>query len=467
MNLELLQTKLKEIGIPVEYFIEKAHRVYLVGGAIRDALLGREIIDFDFAVEGSGLEYAKSFAHKLGATFVPLKLDEGRVVYKKRWILDFSGLGTNGIEEDLTKRDFTINAMAIELGDLIEKRWRLIDPMYGLKDLKSKRIRMTTRESVIQDPLRILRAFRFASQLDFRIEEETRRTLRIHKKLLSRVAAERISYELFLILQVDTSWGCLNEMGELSILFVLLPELKKMDKLLPEIKLWAHSIHSLKELEEILLDPGRTFAELEPYLKLYFGWKKRKPLLKLATLFHDIGKPSTISSDDDGKIHFYGHDTLGETLLVPILKDRLRLSRREIGTVTHLVKYHMRPHLLGREEEPTPRAMRRFFIDLGEEWVGVLLLAYADALATENGDVSKLKRLISRLVRFKEEEEKKGEVERLINGHDLIEEFKLQPGPIFRKILERVEEEQLDGRITTREEALEFVRKMLKERGEG
>lgn len=462
MKLDPLRAKLEATGLSLEFFVKGNIQVYMVGGCIRDALLGREIVDLDFAVEGSGLEYARSFSEQLGATFVPLKLDEGRVVYKKNWVFDFSGLGTNGITDDLQKRDFTINAMAIELNHVLQGKWRLIDPTSGLKDLQSKKIRMTARESLIQDPLRILRAFRFASQLDFEIDIETRRALKNHSELLTKVAAERISYEFFLILQGESSWRYVKEMSESTVLMVLLPELKEMDKL-PELELLDHSICSLKELEEILVGKRKIFDELEPRLGSYFEYEKRRPLLKLATLLHDIGKPYTFSTDEKGGIHFYGHDTLSEKLLVPILKDRLRMSRREVITVTRLVRYHMRPHLLGREKELTPRAMRRFFSDLGEEWVGVLLLAFADALATENGDVAKLERLISQLIRFRAQEEVKGRAEKLISGNDLIEELQLEPGPIFRKILERVKEEQLEGNITTREEALELVRKMLGE----
>ncbi len=464
MELEKLTTRLEEAELPTRFLREKKHEIYLVGGCIRDTLLGRETIDFDFAVEGSGLEYAKLFAESLNATFVPLKLDEGRVVYRRRLVFDFSGLGTNKIEEDLRKRDFTINAIAARLEDILQRKWRLIDPTSGVKDLQSKKIRMVSQNSLPDDPLRILRAFRFASQLDFEIDGKTLKAAKANSHLLTRVAGERISCEIFLILQTESSWSYVKKMSDSNILLVLFPELRQMDKLLPRIELLEHSIFCLKELEGILAGERKVgFDKMELQVRSYFEWKRKKPLLKLATLFHDIGKPDTFSADKEGKIHFYGHDLLGEKLLVPILKERLRMSKRETTTITHLVRYHMRPHLLGREKELTQRAMRRFFADLQEEWVGVLLLAVADALATENGDVSKLKRLILQLVRFREEQEEKGKIQRLISGDDLIRELHLEPGPEFREILERVEEEQLEGRISTREEALELLRKMLGE----
>jgi poly(A) polymerase len=466
MDLGILRAKLEEIGLPFELFGNGGSRVYLVGGCIRDAILKREITDFDFAVEGSGVEYARLFSEKLGATFVPLKLDEGRVVYRKTWTFDFSGLGGHEIEKDLWERDFTINAMAIELWHLLRGEWRLMDPTSGAKDLRSKRIRMTSEQSMVEDPLRILRTFRFASQLDFAIDVDTRKAVRRHKRLLTVVAGERIWHELSLILQTGRSWRWVEEMGESGVLSVLLPEFDAM-RTYPELDLMHHSILSLKELEAILSGERITvFGGMERELRRYFNWRQRKPLLKLATLLHDIGKPPTFSADEKGGIHFYGHDTLGQELLSPILKERLRMSRREIDTITRLVRYHMRPHLLGREMELTQRAMRRFFTDLGEEWLGVILLAFADALATGNGGVSQLEHLTSQLVSFRKKEEKKGKVERLIGGTDLIDELHLQPGPLFRHILERVEEEQLEGAIRSREEALDLVRKILEEGGQ-
>jgi len=463
MDLGRLRVKLEEVGVPFELFGNKRSRVYLVGGCIRDAILGREITDFDFAVEGSGMKYAQLFSEKLDATFVPLKLDEGRVVYRKTWTFDFSGLGGHDIEKNLWKRDFTINAMAIELWDLLQGEWRLTDPTSGLKDLRSKRIRMTGEQSLVEDPVRILRTYRFASQLDFTIDVETLRAVSRHKRLLTGVAGERICHEVFLILHTGKSWRWVEEMAESGVLFALLPELDVM-KTCAELDLLHHSILSLKELEAILSGERKTvFGALESELRRYFSWKARKPLLKLATLLHDIGKPGTFSADERGGIHFYGHDTLGQELLSAILKERLRMSKREIETITRSVRYHMRPHLLGREKELTQRAMRRFFTDLGEEWLGVLLLAFADALATENGGVSQLEDLTSRLVNFRREVERKAKVERLIRGTDLIDELHLQPGPLFRRILERVEEEQLEGTIRSREEAMELVRKILEE----
>jgi len=360
MGLERLREELQRTGIPVEHLAPEKKRVYLVGGCIRDALLGRHIVDFDFVVEDSGINYAEDLARKVGGRFVPLKLDEGRVVYKRSLVLDFSGLGTRKIEDDLRDRDFTINAMAVELQDLLHARWRILDPCSGMEDLSSKVIRTVAEDSLVKDPVRLLRAFRFASELDFVIEGNTMNALKLHRDLIRGVAGERISYELKLILQSDASWKQVDEMGEVSLLVTLFPELREMDTLLPEIELLTHSIASLRELEGLLSGTRESIDRLKPWSASYFHWKHRKPLLKLATLLHDIGKPNTLSSDKKGRVHFYGHDMLGEKLLHPILKERLRLSNAEVEAITRLVRYHMRPHLLGREEELTPRAMRRF-----------------------------------------------------------------------------------------------------------
>ncbi len=344
----------------------------------------------------------------------------------------------------------------------------MIDPTGGLSDLDAKMIRMSSAQSLVEDPLRILRAFRFASQLDFRIDPETRRAIEEYRESLESVAAERVANELLLLLGADGSWRSIKGMADSRILQSVFPVLQEMDELLPGIRLLEHSIISLRELERIVEGRGESvFDRLKPELEEYFESERKKPLLKLAALLHDIGKPRTLSrTAEDGGVHFYGHDTVGEELLRGFLKDRLRMSKRDVNIVACLVRHHMRPHLLAGEPDLTERAIRRFLRDLGEEWLGVLLLAVVDALATDNGDTVKLQDLVTEVTRFRAEEAKKRHLERLITGDDLIEEFNLTPGPPFKEILDEIEEEQAEGRIRTREEALDFVREMLRRREE-
>jgi poly(A) polymerase len=343
----------------------------------------------------------------------------------------------------------------------------MIDPTGGLSDLDSKTIRMTNPRSFLEDPLRILRAFRLCAQLEFEIELETRRTIEGCSRSLENIAAERVASELMILLETDGSWRAIEQMARLGVLQAIFAELEEMDDLPAHIRLIDHSIGSLRNLEEVLEGGGGgVFESIEPWLEEYFESERKKALLKLAVLLHDVGKPRTFTSSENGSVHFYGHDTVGEELLGEVLKGRLRMSRRDVATVRSLVRHHMRPHLLAGEPETTGRAIRRFLRDLGEEWPGVLLLAFVDALATDNGDTARLQRFVTQVAQFKLEEETTGSVERLITGDDLIEEFKMSPGPSFKEILARVAEEQAEGKIRTRGEALDFVREML-EGGEG
>ena len=171
-----------------------------------------------------------------------------------------------------------------------------------------------------------------------------------------------------------------------------------------------------------------------------------------------------IRDSSEGVTHFYGHERIGVAKANSMAKERLRLSKRETKTLTALIASHMRPHLLSREEQLTPRAMRRFWRDSEEEGIGILLLAYADALASREREGTGLERTTSELLSFHLEEKRKPKPERLITGDDLIEELRLKPSPLFKAILKEVEERQLEGEVKTKDEALSLARKLSSEK---
>ncbi len=436
-------------------------RLWLVGGSIRDAILNREILDFDFAVDGNVKKIAKNFASSAKTSYIVLhsEFDECRVVYKKKYVFDFATFRGENIEQDLIRRDFTINSLALRLKDIKDGNFNLIDPKSGLDDLSSGMIRVVDGNSFKDDPLRILRAFRFSSQLDFKIDKSTLTLASQNAESLSKVSKERIMYELFLILENKQSWRYIEEMAELGIFFTIFKDAERLKQTYPELDLWEHSLSTLKELEGLLLNDAfmKKFGlDVGEYLD-----GKKIQTLKLGALFHDIAKPWTLSEDEEGTLHFYGHDLLGVKMVRSIFKD-MKLSNREIDAIALLVRHHMRPHLLAREEDLSTRAMRRFLRDIEGEAVGSLLIAYADVVATNNGDVDPLEKLLEKFVKFKREEEKRKEFKRLIDGNDLIENLHLIPGTIFKTILSTVEEEQLEGKIHTKQQALELARKIVK-----
>ena len=455
--MEILKAKLESF-IPM---LMKAQEIWIVGGAIRDVLLGLPVKDFDFVIKDQASEFARWFANKIKGTFVLLdaKNDEARVVYKsyksqvtshkKEYMTHDSRLTTHNlcfdfthmesIEEDLARRDFRINAIACKLPE-----FQIFDPFYGRKDIESKRISMISLSPIIEDPLRILRGFRFQATLGFKITPNTLCALSNNKDLLSKVAGERIKEELFTLLSSQHSYWTLRQMARIGVLQVIIPETIAMEKVpqgKPGGNLLYHSLLTVKKIEDSRL----TIHD------------SRLTILKLAGLLHDIGKPYCYS-EENGKVHFYGHEKKGVELLSRI-RERLRLSNNEFRIIRTLIQYHMRPHLLARERNLTEHAIFRLVRDVKELTPDIFLLAYADALASGPRGEKRLLALAKRGIKMWEEF-KQPKFKRLITGNDLIK-LGLKPGPRFKEILQAVEEAQISGELRTFKEALRFVKRNL------
>lgn len=421
-------------------------KLYLVGGTIRDFLLGRPTMDYDFSVSGSGVTFARALAKKIGAAFVLLSPadDEARVV-KDEVIYDFIGFGKKDIEADLQRRDFTVNAMGYELETGV-----FLDLCGGRQDLAKKVIRPVTDRSLSADPLRVLRGFRFALELGFDLHRDFFKLSR--DVSLKKIAAERIGYELIRIAACRDSYGMIKKMNDLGIFLQVFPEAKKI---IEDPFLWGHSLETYKSMEEVM--DHSFFRSLVPEYENYFKVEKRGPLLKLAALFHDVAKPDTFLLKE-GEVHFYGHDSKGAKIVETLGYKRLKLSRPEVSMLKKLVKEHMRPHLLATSQELTDRALRRFIRDLGEDFFGCMMIAWADGYAT-GGKTRHLEEAFRKMIDIKRRDDAKPKVERLVNGYDLIA-LGINPGPIFKPILQELLDRQLEGKITTKEEGLRVAKEM-------
>jgi poly(A) polymerase len=430
-------------GIKILSQIFKDEDFYLVGGTIRDILLDKEPIDFDFAVKGKGIEVAKIFEKEIKGKFILLSAedDEARVVAYKT-TFDFKGFDKKTIIDDLAERDFTINAIAFSL-----KEKKIIDPFRGFKDLKNKKLRLTNDSVLAKDPLRILRAIRFACQLGFKIDKKI---FDIAQNIsLINVAKERINYELFQILAADNTYPYIKKLYHLGILFQIFP----LD-IFKEKELAEHSLKTYKKIEEIITNK-EFFGQFEKEWDEYFSLAHSKEILKLAGLFHDGGKPLTKKESENGEVHFYCHEAVGAKIVKNLLKN-LRFPNDDIRRLTKLISSHMRLHLLASAPILTDRAIRRYFRDLESEAFGLMILTYADGYATA-GYTKHLERAIKRMIELKRKEEAEKKRVRLINGYDLIN-LGLKPGPIFKKILQEVEDLYLEGKVKNREEALNYVK---------
>ncbi|HEY93239.1 MAG TPA: CCA tRNA nucleotidyltransferase [Dehalococcoidia bacterium] len=469
---------------------EQGIKSYLVGGFVRDVLLRRDTVDIDIAVAEDALEVAPRIATAFGGRYV--LLDEvnrvGRVILasegatKDEWQIDFTTLeGT--IEQDLAQRDFTIDAMAVNLGELEEDNtaMQLIDPFDGWGDLHRGVIRTVLPNAFKSDAGRLLRAVRLAAELGFSIDTKTETLIQRHCHLIASVAGERIRDELLRLLAIPQR-KLLPYLDELGLLTAIIPELNQLKGVKqPKEHFWdvfEHSIRTVVAVDFLLNEGEWEYASEEvlgavPWsatLAHHFDQEvssgsNRRSLIKLAALLHDIAKPQAKAIDEGGRMRFLGHAREGADIATNIM-ERLRFSGKEVRLVETMVRYHLRPGQMSHDELPSPRAIYRYFRDTGEAGIDVLFLSLADHLATRGP------RLI--LVRWQEHAQMVEYVlaqrflegglvvpPKLIDGHDLINVFGMRPGPKVGQLLEAVREAQAVGELTTRQEALTYVREKL------
>ena len=474
--------------------------IYLVGGAVRDTLLGSESHDLDFAVPTDGIKIARHVANKLKGAFYPLdnERDTGRVVLIRdntlRTILDFATYRGPDIEADLRDRDFTINAIAYNL-----QTEGILDPLNGAHDVRAKLVRACAADSMKNDPVRVLRAIRLAAGLGFKIDAETRQSMRQAAGRLGSVSPERLRDELFRILEGPLPGTALRALEMLGVLPQILPELpalKGVEQPTPHVHdAWAHTLSVLNQLEELLaaLAPGydaeSTGDLFTGLLVLRLGRYREqfaahfaeqlnsdrsiRALLFFAALYHDVAKPVTQATGDDGRIRFWDHDVQGTELAAKRAK-ALHLSKDENQRLQLIIRNHMRVlfhtnRLESEKKTPSRKAIYRFFRDTGEAGVDLVLLALADTRATRGHTLSQetwaatldICRIF--LENYWEKPVETVRPPRLLNGNDVMSEFDLEPGPQIGQVLEAVREAQATGRVSTREEALTFARDWLKE----
>ena len=445
---------------------------YLVGGCIRDSLLGRRRGDADIAVKGDGIKSAFLSAREIGGKAFVLDKERGiaRLSLSEDMYIDFTSFDGK-IEEDLSRRDFTINSIALRLKDLKEGRIDLIDPFHGREDIEKRIIRAVSEDVFREDPLRLLRAVRLKGELGFEIEDKTLNLIKRDSGLIKNVAGERIREELLRILKLENSFPLIKLMDEVSILLSLIPELgegKGVSQ--PPEHFWDVYEHSLRTVEaiELILSP-RAEKEFQKYIYKFDGFyeyftPERIALLKIACLLHDVAKPRT-RKVEGGRIRFIGHPALGADMAEEIMR-RMRFSNKEIRAVRKMIENHLRPSQLSNlEEPPTRRAIYRLFRDTEDVGIDTLYLSLADHLSTRgpaleiSGWELHNKRTEYMLkVKFEGE---KAPPPKLIDGYEIMEKFSLKPGPIIGRLLEAVREAQAAGEISTKEEALSLIRKEL------
>jgi putative nucleotidyltransferase with HDIG domain len=460
----------EEIRGSLELANGSGHRIYLVGGYLRDALgshLPSDHVckDFDFAVEGgTGFAFAKHVANSFEGHFVPLdeSNDTARVVMPTGSVLDFSGCVGGTIASDVWRRDFSINALVWDPSHPDE----LIDFVGGLGDLKTKTIRALSESSFSDDPLRLLRAYRFAAHINGTIEPSTLDWIKQHAERIKLVAAERINLELFAILGKNDVASTVKQMADVGLLEYIFPELGPTHKVTANafhhLGLFDHSVETIPQMESRLKElPDWVHESLQKELNAGIS---RLSATKLACILHDVGKPQTWQINEDGRHTFYGHDRLGAEMCETIA-ERMKWSRDVTKFIVKLVKWHLRPGALFHQGPPTERAVRRFYRDIDEELPELIVLAYADFGATRGPDLNdadarqaaenNLRELLNGYQSFKEKSQTRV---KLLDGNAVMALLGIPGGPIIGEILEELAEAQEFNEVTNRSEAEAFVR---------
>jgi poly(A) polymerase len=439
-------------------------RAWLVGGALRDRLLGRATDDLDLAVAGDARGPAKRLANATGGA--PFRLSDAfgawRVVGPQRsWQVDLVPLREGGLSADLAARDLTINALAEPL-----EGGPLVDPHGGARDLAAGVARMVSPGAFLEDPLRVVRLARQAHELSFLIERATLEAARAAAPQLDRTAPERVFAELRRIVSAprpDTGIALLVEVGAAA---AVLPEIEALRGVEQNVfhhrDVYGHTLEVLREAAALDEDPA---AALGPELAAPVAAHLAEPLademtrgaaLRLAALLHDIAKPPTRGLRPDGRVTFIGHDKTGADMARAVLR-RLRASERLVEYVAALTRHHLRLGFLVHERPLSRRTIWRYLTETAPYDVDVTLLTVADRLATRgrNAEPAIAAHLeLSRHMLAESFARRAAPPEPLVRGDDLARALGIAPGPELGALLAQLEEDRFAGEVSTREEAI-------------
>ncbi len=451
--------------------------LYLVGGTVRDLLLGQSPRDLDLVCRNAK-EVASDIARRNNASLVSMEKKPGEPCYRvidracPNAFIDLAEMRGKDIRDDLHQRDFTINAMALEIreGGVFGE---LVDVLQGEEDIRMKTVRMVSDRALVSDPLRIIRAVRHAASLHFAIEEATLREIRNWAGLVTEVSAERVLTELLLILETDRSAGYFRQMDELGILAVLFPEIAPLKTCgqngYHHRDVWEHSLLVMENVERVLADLAGYFGGISSSVaeSLAAGTSS---LVKLAALLHDVGKPATKAVLPDGRITFRRHDSVGAGMAKAVC-ERLRMPNRSRDLVVRMVREHLRPLVLSSFGTKSS-ALVRWFGRMRDDAVPVLVLGMADVMSSL-GPASGAEYRERVITGIKESMHAYFASLRqritsplLITGDDLIA-MGMQPGIALGKIISRLRFAQDRGKINSREEALCAAREMICELPQG
>jgi poly(A) polymerase len=460
-----------EIPLGAVREILAGREAWIVGGAVRDRLLGRATVDLDVSLPDDPRDAARALARAAGGSAFRLSGAFGawRVVGPGHaWHVDLVRLRDGEIGADLAARDFTINAMAEALAG-----GELLDPHGGRADLAARRLRMVGPAALAEDPLRTLRAVRLAVDLDLSIEPPTAAAIGREAPGLDRVAAERVFGELKQIIRSPAVRSALRLMEAHGLTAVVLPELLDLrgiqQNVFHHLDVYDHTLAVLDEVGAIERDPVATgFGEHAGAVAALLGEPladelTRGDAMRLAALLHDAAKPWTRTQRPDGRVGFPGHDREGAELARAVLR-RLRASERLVDHVAGLCLHHLRAGFLVHERPLDRRAVWRYLQATAPVSAEVTIFTVADRLATRGKNaapaIAAHQEVARELLGPAFERRAAGRQAPLVRGDELVRELGVAPGPELGALLAQLEEDRYAGAITTREEALRRAREL-------
>jgi poly(A) polymerase len=442
---------------------------WIVGGSVRDELLGRRVTDYDLAVPGDPKKAARAIANEVGGPVFPLSERFGAWrVMSGGTVIDVAPLQGETIEEDLAKRDFTVNAMAQALGTET-----LLDPLQGRSDLEAGVLRVLGSESYEADPLRPLRLARFVAELGFAPDPETERLTREAAPRVAEASGERIFAELRRIVIADGALAGLDTADRLGLLPAVLPELSELHDVSQSS---YHHLDVYDHTREVLACQIRLEGELEDLFGDLAARLRRvlaEPLadeltrgqaLRFGALLHDIGKPATRGERPDGRITFMAHDRVGEEMVRSACR-RLRTSERLSRFIEGLTRHHLVLGFLVHERPLSRRDVYRYLKRTEPVEVEVTLLTCADRLATrgKNSDpaIAAHLELARELMADALDWREHGPPRLPLRGDELARELGIEPGPDLGRLLAELEEASFAGEIEGRDDAVAHARGMI------
>ena len=465
MNSKIIE-KIKSDEILSKIIEKFDNEIFLVGGTVRDYYMGLESTDRDIIVMD---EDARKFALKLSdlfdATFVPL--DEENRIYRlvlpdKINYIDVTNPAGDSIEKDLMRRDLTINAIAVNIrtGDVI-------DISGGVTDIKNNCINYVNELNFVDDPLRLLRVYRFQALYGFQLAPETINAVCKYSDLIHKPAVERINYEILKLFSGEYAHIALENMNKTWLLEEIFPFVKELKQVPPNshhhLDLFHHSIETVKQIQNLYNESSDVVKE---HLNaIDFGGFSRLAHLKLAGFMHDIGKFSTWTIDE-GKHRFIKHDDVGAKMSVKILKD-LHFSNKQIDYISSMIKYHIYPSHVMTSVQITEKIMMRYVRKMDTNSIDAVILAQADRLSARGPEITDeiVERNITSLnmlLRFYlEARETLKPLPKLLDGNDVMKILNIKPSKKLGEIMEALHEAQISGDVTTKDHAVEFVKKLV------